>query len=466
MITMRSCNKFYRFSEFGREVVYNIEGVNAFFSNEIQSRLLDYLESDNTITNCIKLLKISYNPAEVNEALEVLKNEGVLTTNESNHYHDLSPTYALTLNLTQDCNLRCKYCYVDKTCNAASYMSEKVAKEAIDFLLEQEDLKGFGISFYGGEPLLNYDVMKSTMDYASKKAIEHGLPEVDYHLTTNGTLLTNEIITVIKDYSINVMVSMDGPASIHDSMRVTTAGKGTHTLVSRGLKKLIDTSGKHRISVSGVITNQNRLKTAYEYLSQFSLCDIKLSYARYLENCNYSLKEAQKEQYKEDMRSIALDCLELILRGVRPPYYNFENKILHLWKHSKRSNFCPAGRRRFGISPVGDIYPCGPSAVMGEWKLGTLKDGFNTSAMNKWMAITEFERRNDCGRCWARFLCAGGCPLQLVRAYDENGCEINKHSTKLAIAIYASIKEKREIMLAALVDEQILLKIRKMLKRN
>lgn len=458
---MHSFPRFYRFCEFGREVVYDIEGATAFFINEVEAALLDCLQEGNSEEKCIAALQGSYSVEEIRKSLSHLRSEGALADHHI-PYQEFSQTYALTLNLTQACNLRCKYCYVEKS--PSPFMSEKVARKAVDFLLNFEDLEGLGISFYGGEPLLNVPVMKSTMKYASREAEKRGLPEVKYHITTNGTLLTDDLIAFLTDYQVNVMISIDGPPSIHDAVRVTPAGEGTHGVVLDRLQNLIEAAGTHTVSASGVITNRGRLKTAYEYLSRLSLQDIKLSYVRYLERSEYALTDMQKEQYLEDMRDIARECVELLLQGIRPSYYNFENKILQLWKHTKRSYFCPAGMRRFGISPEGGIYPCGPAAAMREWKLGRLSDGLDESAVDRWKAVASFEHRKECRKCWARYLCAGECPLRLVRSFDESRCEISQHTTRLAIAIYTAVKEQNEMMLAALIDEEFLSGVRKMIQ--
>ena len=445
--------------------MYDTEGVTAFFVNEVESHLMDILDEGNSIEESVAILQQQkcYSDALIHESQNHLKSEGVCVIPEIPYQH-FSQTYTLTLNVTQECNLRCRYCYVKKRDH--SFMSETIAEKALDFLFSFEDMEGFGISFYGGEPLLNFPVVKFIIEYTSREAEKRGLPEVKYHITTNGTLLTDEIISFLADYHINVMVSIDGPASIHDAVRVTPAGEKTHALVLNRLQKLMSTSGNHKVSVSGVVTNQGQLRPAYDYLSRLSLTDIKLSYVQHLDKSEYALTDSQKKQYKEDMRYIALKSLELLLKGSRPPYYEFENKILQLWKHTKRLYFCPAGVRRFGISPDGGIYPCGPAAAMDEWKLGYLDSGINKKAVDKWRVISSFENTSSCKTCWARYLCAGGCPLRLVRQADEKRCEMNKHATKLAIALYAAVKEENEVMLAALVDEEFLSHIKRMIQET
>lgn len=463
-IPRNMCDRFYRFCEFGKEIVYDREGATAFFVNDAEAHLLTWLQ-EGTFEERIDLQNSGYTPEEMEKGVEHFKSEGLFTDKKDKTipYQDIPPMYTLTLNVTQQCNLRCKYCFVEKRDSA--FMTEKVAKKAVDFILQFEDLKRIGVAFYGGEPLLIFPVVKSAMEYAFKEAEKKGIP-VKYQITTNGTLLTDEIINFLTDYPVDVMVSMDGPASIHDAMRVTRQGEKTHAVVLKNLQKLLDAEGKHRVSVSGVVTNQGRLKDMYEYLSQFPLWDVKLSYVRYLDESEakkYALSSRQKQVYLEDMRWLAQQCTDSILKGVRPPFYNFENIILQLWRHVKRGYFCLAGLRQFGISSRGDIYPCGPSANLGEWKLGTLKEGLDQTLVNTWTAHTSFEK-DDCNQCWAQYLCIGGCPLQLVKT-PEKECELTRYATQLAIAIYAAVKEKNEMMLASLINEEFLSEVRGIIKR-
>jgi uncharacterized protein len=449
--------RFYRFHEFGRDIVYDREGVTAFFVNKGEAQFLDYLEEGKSCEECALLLvHAGYTPDEITDAVEHLESEGALTDPESCLREPVSRSYILTLNVTQECNLRCTYCFVEKS-DSSAFMSKETARKAIDFIMDF-DMKGVGIAFYGGEPLLNFPVVKAAMEYASQEAEKRGLPEVTYQLTTNGTLILDEMITFFTKYPISIMVSLDGPASIHDAMRVTATGEKTHAVVVKNLQKLIKTPGRHKVSVSGVVTGKGRLKDSYEYLSQFPLKETKLSHVHYLNECDavtYKLSDKKKEAYMEDMRALAWECVDLISKGVRPPYYNFENMIIQLWKHAQKSRFCFAGVGQYGISPEGDIYPCGPAANLKEFKLGSLDKGVNQQVLNEWARSTSWEDK-ECITCWAQALCVGGCPLQLVRNVDKDTCEITQHTTRLAIAIYAAVKDINEMMLASLVDEEFL----------
>lgn len=454
-------NKFYRFCEFGRQLVYHIEGANAFFLSSVEARLLDYLQEGKSLHKSINALKDRYTNNDITKAIEHIKRENLLI-NPHIPYQELSHLYTLDLNIIQKCNLRCKYCYVE-TPGSSSPMNKKTAQKAVDFILACNGIEGVTISFYGGEPLLNYPVIKSTMEYASEKAEKKGIP-VTYYLTTNGTLLTDDIIHFFTKYKINIEISIDGPASIHDFMRVAPDGKGTHALVVNRIQKLINTKGIHTVSASGLVTNYSRLKDTHQYLSQFPFKNINISCVRPLynnEKNTYSLTDGQKKQYLKDMQMLARECFNVIMKGVRPPYYIFEKKILDLWKHTISTQFCPAGLKRFGISPVGDVYPCGFAADREKWKLGTL-NRLNTHLVDTWLAHASHEDKK-CTQCWAHYLCVEKCPLQ--PDIDETRCEISRHSTRLAIAIYAAVKEQNEMMFASLIDEDFLLKIREKIKK-
>ncbi len=458
---MPTSSRFYRFSEFGRELVYDTDGATAFFVNEAEAHLLDLLQEGKSLDECMTELN-TYTDEEITKAVQKITNEGFLSGPHIDSRKG-PPLYTLDLNVIQECNMRCKYCYNEGS-GGSPVMNEKTAHMAVDFITEFADSKQFCISFYGGEPLLNFPVIKSTMEYASQKIERKGLPDVTYNITTNGTLLTDDVITFFAQYKTNIEISVDGPAPIHDAARILPDGKGTHTIVMDRLGQLINTPGTHVISASAVITKHSRLKDVYQYLSQFPFKNINISCVRplyYSKENKYGLSEYQMDQYLEDMQELAREYLDLLLNGVRPPYHMFERKILQLWNHVKTEHICPAGTTRFGVSSRGDVYPCGFAADRNTWKLGTVKK-LDKSRLDEWHARVHSDS-SECSTCWACSLCVEKCPLQ---ARDETRCLISRHSTRLAIGIYAAVKEKNEIMFASLVDEEFFSKIRKMIQKD
>lgn len=460
----------HNFVEFNKHLLLDVKRNLVYTTNEIEERILEFCKEGKSTDDIIIEMTRYYQIDEVNKALLSLKDKKLLIAFGEEPppaaFQHFTNSYTLTLNVTHSCNLRCRYCYLDKEpfTSESAMMTKDTARKAVDFMLNDfEELERLGISFYGGEPLLNSPVIKTTMLYAIHQAKLRGLPDVEFHITTNGTLLNDEIIGFIKRYKINVLVSLDGPSIIHDSMRVFPDGSGSHSIVIDNLRKLFSAGGNYEISASAVVTRRNRMKAAFDYVSLFDFKDIKISYVRYLENCNFGLTRVDREHYIRDMKYVAQDCVEKLSNGTRPPYYNFETKILQLWKGLRRNYFCPAGIRRFGVSPSGDIYPCGPAAAMGKCWLGHVKNGLDHRRVMSFVRSIAIENKNDCSKCWARYLCAGGCCLPLVRNFDED-CKFNKTATRLAIYIFAMIREKNELLLSCLVNPQFLLKFRRIKK--
>lgn len=449
-----------KFEEFGRRFVFAVQEQAVHPINRLEEEIIDCCRIPSRAEDVIGKIGKRYPKDDVASAVGLLQKNRIITS-ESDQTESVLPPYVtssnkfhLTLNLTQACNLRCKYCYVAKAPADAesSFMTIETARGAVDFMLNEfADLKSLGISFYGGEPLMNFSVMKEVMQYATDAAKSKGLPEVDFHFNTNGTLLVDTVIDSIRDFNVDVQVSIDGDSAVHDAMRVFPEGSGSHSIIMANLNRLLSAKGRHHVSVSGVITHNSRLKEVYDYLSTFGFKDIKLSYVRYLEDCEYALTNSDKETYISDMKEIANDCLRMIMQGNRPPAYNFESKILQLWSHTRRRFFCPAAMTRFGISPRGDIHPCGPAAAMGIMKIGSLDKGLNHEERERLLQSFSLENRQGCNSCWARYLCAGGCPLPLVRTYDED-CRMALEATKLAVAMFAMVREKNELLLSSLID--------------
>lgn len=450
-------NRFYRFSEFGRELLYDTQGATAFFINEVEDHLLNLLQEGKSLDECITGMNHVFTDDVITKAVQKITDECFL---KPNTHQGIPPFYTLDLNIIQKCNLRCKYCY-SKVSGISPVMSTKIARKAVDFITEFSDCKQLSVSFYGGEPLLNFQVIKSSMEYASKKAEEKGYP-VQFNITTNGTLLTDDLITFFAQYHTNIEISIDGPASIHDAMRITPDKKGTHDKVMDRLNQLLRTPGFHTINVSSVVTNNSRLRDVYRYLYQFPFKNINISCVRPLYNKEnrYALSDYQKVQYLEDMQKIALECLDLLLKGIRPSYYIFERKILQLWNHTTNEYYCPAGITRFGVSPQGDVYPCGLAADRDMWRLGALTR-LDKTKVDAWCAHVT-SQPDECSTCWSSNLCVEKCPLQQRDVFQ---CRISQHSTRLAIALYAAVKEKNEIMLACLVDAEFLSKIKKIIQK-
>lgn len=304
------------------------------------------------------------------------------------------------------------------------------------------------------------------MQYASQKSAKRGLPDIEYHFSTNGTLLTDDFIGFLGDYHVSFLVSIDGGEATHDRMRVFPDGKGSHEVIIRNLKNLISNIGKNHVGLSAVVTRNGSMKSAYDYLSDLGISKIKFGYVRYTQPNALTFNNGDKARYIEELGDVGADSLQRMLHGLKPLYSDFEEKILQLWKHVRRRYFCPAEIRRIAVAPTGDIYPCGPAAGVGQFKIGNVYSGLEQEKMRAFEAQLGIDNRGTkCRSCWARYLCAGGCPLDFIRLYDED-CRISKASTELAIAVYATVREASQLLFISLIDQGFLSTLTEALAAN
>lgn len=371
-----------------------------------------------------------------------------------------STFYSLTLNVAQKCNLACRYCYSDN--DKGQLMSKEVASRAIDFFLEEfPDITSLSVIFYGGEPLLNFDTLAHAVVHAEKRARERDLPPVKFHLTTNGTLLTEGIIKFLEEHPFKVSVSIDGPKAGHDSMRLFRSGEGSFDEVFRNFKRLL--ASRHiKVGTSSVITEKNCMISAHRFFSPFPLSDMKFSHATNFCDGQDKLTDGFKRDYMKDLETVARECVDKLLLFERPPAYNFEQRILMLWRKKHKEHFCPASTLRFGFSVTGEIFPCGPSTSLGENCLGDIYNGFNREGMSRFRNYLNYTNDPRCDACWAKDLCMGGCPLPQRSRVERQHCDLMKYSTELAIAVFAAVREKNEVAFTVLVDPEFARRIKEL----
>lgn len=234
----------YRCEEFGRRMALNVTANTCVFLDEVDDAILDLEARPRTRREVVEALRHRYSPKRIVAAFGRLDKEGIFSTRAAplaTETYGPPKAITLTLNVSQSCNLRCKYCYIDgELLSARRQMSADVARRAVDLVLERHaDAERLGISFYGGEPLLNFPTVRSVMHYADRRASELGMPPVEYHLSTNGTCVTEAMVDFLAGQNVEVLVSLDGPARIHDAMRLDARGRATHARVMRSVRRLL-----------------------------------------------------------------------------------------------------------------------------------------------------------------------------------------------------------------------------------
>ncbi len=359
---------------------------------------------------------------------------------------------ALCLHICHDCNLRCRYCFADEGAYHAKreFMSFETAKAAIDFLIANSgDRKVLETDFFGGEPLMNFDVVKRTVLYAKEEAAKRGKKFL-FTLTTNGLLLTGEIADFLNREMENVVLSLDGRKEVHDAVRRTANGKGSFDLVIENLKNFVKIRGDKHYYVRGTFTAKNLdFGNDVLFLADSGFDSISM------EPVVTDIPDLAITE--KDLPAICREydrlCDEFLAREAAGKGFNFFHFNVDLEGGpclSKRVSACGAGNEYFSVVPNGDIYPCHQFAGDAGFRMGNVFEGkLNEDIRSKFRDSCLFTRKK-CDGCFAKYICSGGCS---ANNYHFNGdiddpyevtCEMMKKRIEDGMHILAERKRRAE----------------------
>ena len=396
-----------------------------------------------------------YDAAAVREAyaeLYDLKKNGQLFADDD--YIDVSkyipvgaPVKALCLHVAHDCNLRCQYCFASTGDfgTGRKIMPFEVAKNAIDFVIERSGKRrNIEVDFFGGEPLMAWDTVKQTIDYARSIEEEHG-KKFRFTITTNGLLLDDEKIDYINANMDNVVLSLDGRPSVNDEMRKTVSGAGSYDIIVPKFQKLVEKRDpKLDYYARGTFTGKNLdfaedvVHIADEGFDRLSVEPVAAE-----DGCGYELTEADLDKIYAEYDRLT-DIMEARRKEGKP--FHFFHFMVDLNQGPcvvKRLRGCGAGYEYVAVTPEGDIYPCHQFVGNEAFKQGSVLDGsFDMDIAHKFASMNIYTREK-CGDCWAKFYCSGGCSAANHNfSHDLNvpyemGCKMEKKRLECAIYLKA-----------------------------
>lgn len=382
------------------------------------------------------------------EEVEELKEAGYLFTGTQDFKYNGKRTEikAMCLHICHDCNLKCKYCFASEgTYNTArDYMSKEVARGAIDFLIENSgNRKSLEVDFFGGEPLLNLDVVKDCVNYAREQAKKYG-KEFSFTMTTNCLLLDEETAEYLDKEMDNIVLSIDGRRDVHDKTRITSCGCGSYDAAISGAKLMRKIREDRRYYVRGTFTHENLDFTEdVKSLSDNGFDQISVEPVVLPDKHDLALKQEDYPTILKEYDKLANFYLDR--RGTEKAF-NFFHFMLDL-KHgpclNKRLTGCGAGAEYLAISPTGDIYPCHQFVGESDYNMGNVLDKtFNRSIQSVFAGI-DVTVKPECKNCFAKYYCSGGCIAashhymgDLKKPYDRS-CALMKKRFELSLALYA-----------------------------
>lgn len=407
---------------------------------------------------CEKALKDEYSMSDIDEAYDELKelyDEKILFSEDDYEkfakYSVVSPVKAMCLHIAHDCNLRCKYCFASTGDfgEGRKLMDLETGKAAIDFLLENSgDRKNLELDFFGGEPLMNFGVVKDIVKYARSREAEYG-KRFRFTITTNGMLLTDDKIDFINDEMSNVVLSIDGRKSVNDRMRVRVDGSGSYDKILDGYKRLVAKRGDKDYYVRGTYTKHN-LDFSKDVLHLYELGFDQVSVEPVMADpeYDYAITDADIDRINAEYETLAQELEKIREKG---GFVNFFHFMLDLDQGPcaiKRLRGCGSGNEYVAITPDGDIYPCHQFVGIKEFLMGNLHDGTFDLDIKKRFASTHVYAKEDCKNCWAKFYCSGGCNANnflyegdILKAHKLS-CKLQKK--RLECAIMLNVKKQLE----------------------
>lgn len=360
---------------------------------------------------------------------------------------------ALCLHIAHDCNLACRYCFAEEGeyHGRRALMSFEVGKKALDFLIANSgNRKNLEVDFFGGEPLLNWEVVKQLVEYGRSQEEAHN-KRFRFTLTTNGVLLNDEIMEFCNKEMSNVVLSLDGRKEVNDRMRPFRKGAGSYDLIVPKFQKFADSRNQTNYYVRGTFTRNNLdfskdvLHFADLGFQQLSVepvvADPKESYAIQEEDIPIILKEYDKL------------AVEYINRKKEGRGFNFFHFMIDLDQGpcvAKRLSGCGSGTEYLAVTPWGDFYPCHQFVGQEKFLLGNVEEGIKNTQVQDEFKLCNVYAKETCKDCFARFYCSGGCAANsynfhgsITDAY-EIGCQMQKKRIECSIMIKAALADMEE----------------------
>ena len=321
------------------------------------------------------------------------------------------PLTTLVLEVAQDCNLRCTYCYADAGTYGAApcLLAPDTARKAVRYLLDNSgDSERVTLIFFGGEPLLNMPAVRAATSAAVSYGGETG-KEVRMSLTTNGTLLDPDIVTFLHAHRVSVAVSMDGPRHIHDRNRPDGEGNGSyHEIVSRLGPLLEDTPVPVAARVTLAPEQWHRVVEVFDHLVGLGFHEVGISPVSPVMKALLP-SAAQEAALLDGFGVLARRFVAGARKGVVVPFANLLDLLGRLHLGQIKPVSCGAGLGYMAMDATGHFFPCHRLTGVGQFYAGSLETGIDTDRIRSCLGALNDGREQSCSRCWARTLCAGGC---------------------------------------------------------
>lgn len=400
-----------------------------------------------------------YSREQIDEAVEELKelkDAGMLYTEDEyegvlEQVKNRAPVVkALCLHVAHDCNLKCRYCFAEEGeyHGKRSLMSAEVGKKAIDFIIANSGKRrNLEVDFFGGEPLMNFDVVKEIVEYGREQEKLHD-KNFRFTITTNGILLDDEKQKYINENMHNVVLSLDGRKEVNDYMRPRAGGQGSYDIIVPKFQKLAESRNQTDYYLRGTFTHNNLdfSKDVFHIADDLGFKQVSVEPVVAEATESYAITEDDLDTIFEEYEKLAEQLYIRHKTGEKD--FNFFHFMVDLTGGpciAKRLSGCGSGTEYLAVTPEGDLYPCHQFVGQEEYKIGSVYIGIENTAIREEFANCNVYTKPDCKKCWAKFYCSGGCMANAchyagdIMGTYEIGCKLQRKRIECAIMIKAKL---------------------------
>ncbi len=420
------------------------------------------LYKEKTKEQIVDMLSDSYSRDEILDAYvetEKLKADGQLFTEDvyENYMTDFKKretvVKALCLHIAHDCNLACRYCFAEEGeyHGRRAMMSLEVGKKALDFLIANSGKRrNLEVDFFGGEPLMNWQVVKDLVAYGREQEKIHD-KHFRFTLTTNGVLLNEEIMEFVNKEMGNVVLSIDGRREVHDRMRPFRGGTGSYDLIVPKFQKAAESRKQTNYYVRGTYTHYNLdFAEDVRHLADLGFRQISVEPVVAPPEEDYAIREEDLDTLKQQYDELAVEILKRHKEGKDFNFFHFMIDLEGGPCVAKRLSGCGSGTEYLAVTPWGDFYPCHQFVGNEKFLMGNVDKGITRTDVRDEFKLCNVYAKEKCRDCFAKFYCSGGCAANsynfhgtITDAYDI-GCELQKKRVECAIMIKAALADMEE----------------------
>jgi len=379
------------------------------------------------------------------------------------------PLTTMVMNVTNQCNLACTYCYEygeDKIVDTENgkkpkFMAAETARDSVEFLLRESGSIAH-LTFFGGETLLNFPVLQSTVAYGRRRAAELG-KSIDFSLTTNATLLRPDIIEFLVENDVGVTISIDGPRDMQDKFRVFHNGAGSYDVVAPKIKELLKRHRTKPIAARVTLTSGTLdITRIYRHLTEeIGFVEVGFAPVTTSPGQAYAIGDHGFDSMLGQFRVLAQEWLEHTIANRHHGFSNVTESLEEIHKGVSKAYPCGAGLGLLGVSTDGDVALCHRFAGSDAHKMGTVRDGVDREAQIAFLEKNHIADKTDCSRCWARPLCSGGCYHEAHVRYGTTThpnlhyCEWIRGWTDTCLRVYGELSERNPGFLARFDRDEV-----------